>query len=48
MLCPYKYYVQSTGFGMIGELVAAGVPQNKIVLGFHPPDVRPHTEYAVA
>ena len=30
------------------ELVAAGVPKNKIVLGFHPPEIRVHTGYAVA
>lgn len=30
------------------QLVAAGVPKDDIVLAFHPPDVRPHTGYAVA
>lgn len=30
------------------ELVAAGVPKDKIVLAFHPPYVREHTGYAVA
>jgi hypothetical protein len=29
------------------ELVAAGVPREDIVLGFHPADVRRHTDYAV-
>lgn len=29
------------------ELVSAGVPRKDIVLGFHPPDVRQHTAYAV-
>jgi hypothetical protein len=29
------------------ELVTAGVPREDIVLGFHPPDVRRHTEFAV-
>ncbi|MBC6477969.1 MAG: XisI protein [Hormoscilla sp. GUM202] len=29
-------------------LVAAGVPKDKIVLAFHPPHVRKHTEYAIA
>lgn len=45
-----KIWVQRDGIedGITGELLAAGVPQNKIVLGFHPPDVRPHTGYAVA
>lgn len=30
------------------ELVRAGVPKEDIVLAFYPPDVRPHTGYAVA
>jgi hypothetical protein len=30
------------------ELERAGVPKKDIVLGFHPPEVRPLTEYAVA
>ena len=30
------------------ELVAAGIPKERIVLAFHPPHVRPHTGYAVA
>lgn len=30
------------------ELVAAGIPRQAIVLGFHPPRVRQFTEYAVA
>ncbi|MEH2463978.1 XisI protein [Nostoc sp.] len=30
------------------ELVAAGIPKQKIVLGFHPRNVRQHTGYAIA
>jgi|688.fasta_scaffold14199_8 hypothetical protein len=30
------------------ELVAAGIPKNRIVIGFHPPYARPYTEFAVA
>ncbi|MEH2437549.1 MAG: XisI protein [Nostoc sp.] len=30
------------------ELIAAGIPKEKIVLGFHPPNVRQHTGYAIA
>lgn len=30
------------------ELVAAGVPKDRIVLAFHPPQVREHTGYALA
>jgi hypothetical protein len=29
------------------ELLAAGIPREDIVLGFHPPDVRRHTAFAV-
>src|SRR5436305_14109861 len=29
------------------EMVAAGIPPEDIVLGFHPADVRPHTGFAV-
>lgn len=34
--------------GITGELVAAGVPKDCIVLAFHPPQVREHTGYAIA
>lgn len=30
------------------ELVEAGIPKDRIVLAFHPPFVRQHTEYAIA
>jgi hypothetical protein len=30
------------------ELVAAGIPKERIVLGFKPPEQRKHTEFAVA
>lgn len=30
------------------ELERSGIPKSDIVLGFHPPEVRPHTGYAVA
>jgi XisI protein len=33
--------------GITDELVASGVPKDRIVLAFHAPDVRPHTGYAV-
>ncbi|HBE21081.1 MAG TPA: hypothetical protein DEG17_05475 [Cyanobacteria bacterium UBA11149] len=29
------------------ELVAAGIPKDRIVLGFHPPEIRHDTEYAI-
>lgn len=34
--------------GITDELVAAGVPKDRIVLAFHPPHVREHTGYAIA
>ncbi|HIK08004.1 MAG TPA: XisI protein [Trichormus sp. M33_DOE_039] len=44
-----KIWVQrdDTEDGVTYELEAAGIPKNKIVLGFHPQNVRPHTGYAV-
>jgi XisI protein len=45
-----KIWVQrdETEDGVTQELVAAGIPKEQIVLGFHPLDVRPYTGYAVA
>jgi XisI protein len=45
-----KIWVQrdDTEDGVTYELVDAGIPKDKIVLGFHPPNVRQHTGYAVA
>lgn len=45
-----KIWIQRDGIedGITEELVEAGVPKSDIVLGFHPPDVRPHTGYAIA
>lgn len=34
--------------GIAIELEEEGIPKNRIVLGFHEPDVRQHTGYAVA
>ena len=34
--------------GIATELEQEGIPKSKIVLGFHEPDVRRHTGYAVA
>ncbi|HYE75534.1 MAG TPA: XisI protein [Blastocatellia bacterium] len=34
--------------GIAADLEEAGVPKTDIVLGFHPPDVRPNTDYAAA
>jgi hypothetical protein len=45
-----KVWIQRDGIedGVTDELVEAGIPKDKIVLGFHPPNVRPLTGYAVA
>ena len=45
-----KLWIQAdnTEHGVATELVAAGVPKSDIVLAFRPPEVRKHTEYAVA
>ncbi len=34
--------------GIATSLLEAGVPREDIVLAFHPPEMRPHTEFAVA
>jgi hypothetical protein len=45
-----KVWIQRDGteHGIANELVAAGIPKDQIVLGFYTPEVRQHTEYAVA
>jgi len=45
-----KLWIQAdnTEHGVAPELAQAGIPKLHIVLGFRPPEVRQHTEYAVA
>ena len=45
-----KVWIQRDGTedGIARELEQAGIPKTQIVLGFHEPDVRPYTGYAVA
>jgi XisI protein len=45
-----KIWVHYDGIedGITCEMVAAGVPKNHIVLGFHSPEVREYTGYALA
>jgi hypothetical protein len=45
-----KIWIQRDGIedGITDELVEAGIAKGKIVLGFHPANVRPHTGYAIA
>ncbi|MBF2020024.1 MAG: XisI protein [Hydrococcus sp. C42_A2020_068] len=44
-----KIWIQRDGTedGIANDLVAAGIPKNQIILAFHPPEIRQHTEYAV-
>jgi hypothetical protein len=44
-----KIWIQHDGTDrpLAEELVRAGVPQKDIVLGFYPPELRPHTDYGV-
>jgi XisI protein len=37
----------NTETGVATDLLAAGVPHEAIVLGFHPPRLRQHTEFAI-
>lgn len=37
-----------TEHGIANDLLAAGVPREDIVLAFHPPELRPLTDFAVA
>lgn len=45
-----KIWIQRDGTedGIANELVSAGIPRERIVLGFRPAEVRPFTEFAVA
>ncbi|MCP4656539.1 MAG: XisI protein [bacterium] len=45
-----RIWIQRDGTedGVANGLVAAGVPKEHIVLGFHAPEMRPYTEFAAA
>lgn len=45
-----KLWIQHDGteWGIAEDLVKAGVPRDRIVLGFRPPQARKYTEYAAA
>jgi hypothetical protein len=45
-----KIWIQRDGteYGVAGELLKAGVPKDQIVLGFRSPEIRRHTEFAIA
>lgn len=45
-----KIWIHEDGLeeGIATDLLRAGIPKSQIVLGFHPPEVRPYTEFAVS
>jgi XisI protein len=45
-----KVWIQIDGTedGIAEELMAAGIPKTEIVLGFHEPEIRSHTGFAIA
>lgn len=45
-----KFWIQHDGteYGVANDLVDAGVPKEHIVLAFTPPEMRKHTDFAVA
>jgi hypothetical protein len=45
-----KVWIQYDGTegGIAEECVKAGIPRDRIVLAFKPPDIRAHTDFAVA
>ena len=45
-----KIWIHRDGLedGIANDLVNAGIPKNEIVLAFHPPDIRPFTDFAVS
>jgi hypothetical protein len=45
-----KVWIQRDGTeeGIVVELEQAGIPKDRIVLGFRPPEIRKYTDYAVA
>ena len=45
-----KVWIQADNTDLVvaRQLEKAGIPKSDIVLGFHPPRIRPHTDYAVA
>ncbi len=49
-ICGGKLWIQQDGTedGVAGELVAAGVPKDRIVLAFRPLSLRAPSEFAVA
>lgn len=44
-----KIWIHRDGLedGIANDLVSSGIPKSQIVLAFHPPEVRPYTEFAI-
>lgn len=44
-----KIWIQRDGTedGIAADLLAAGVPKSNLILAFHPPEIRQHTDFAV-
>ncbi|MGK7945171.1 MAG: XisI protein [Microcystaceae cyanobacterium] len=44
-----KIWIHRDGLedGIASDLVRAGIPNSEIVLAFHPPNIRPFTEFAI-
>lgn len=44
-----KVYVEddNTDYVFVDRLIEAGIPSKDIVIGWHPPELRPSTEFAV-
>ena len=45
-----KIWIHRDGLedGIANDLVRAGISKSQIVLAFHPPEIRAHTEFAVS
>ncbi|WP_169979944.1 XisI protein [Tautonia rosea] len=45
-----KFWIQYDGieYGIAQDLLDAGIPKDRIVLGYKSPELRPHTGFAVA
>lgn len=42
-----KYWIQRDGteYGIANELIDSGIPRERIVLAFHPPNLRKYTDF---
>jgi len=39
--------IDVTEYGIANKLIDAGIPKEKTVFGFHPPEIRKHTGFAI-